>query len=141
MKRGTHRGNPRRIVQIRRRIRQLTSLLNTAPMSGNHVYYLKMSGTSSIWYTSVDGIMEPIKTLINYGSTQNFMDSSFVSRNKLTLIPLSKPQTVIAINGKQTSKPVTHKVSLHITVKGKKLHQHFYVMPLGEMEIILGLSW
>jgi hypothetical protein len=100
-----------------------------------------MSSTSSIWYTTVDGITEPIKTLIDSGSTRNFLDSDFADKNNLPLIPLSKPRTVIAIDGKQTAKPVTDKISLHIAVEGKRLKQRFYVMPLGDTEAILGFSW
>ena len=115
---------------------------DAAQNSLNRVYYLKMSGNSPIWYTTVDGITDQIKTLIDSGSSRNFIDVAFAQTHNIPLIELSKPRTVIAIDGEETTHPITHKVRLEILVEGRTFKQQFYVMHLGEdTNIILGMSW
>jgi hypothetical protein len=101
-----------------------------------------MSGSSPIWYTTVEGITDQIKTLIDSGSSRNFINSTFTQKHNIPLVKLSKPRTVIAIDGEETTHPITHKVRLKITIEGRKFEQQFYVMPLGEdTNIILGMTW
>ncbi|QRW04602.1 Retrotransposable element Tf2 protein [Ceratobasidium sp. AG-Ba] len=47
----------------------------------------------------VKGIMDPIPTLVDSGSSKNFLDINFAQNNKIPLIPLVNPRTVIAIDG------------------------------------------
>ncbi|QRW18350.1 Retrotransposable element Tf2 protein [Rhizoctonia solani] len=85
----------------------------------DEVYIMKGTNDTLSTYTSIEGIMDPIKTLIDSGSSQNFMDITFARNLKIPLIELHSPRTVIAIDGKET----------------------FYAMPLGDTPLILGLSW
>ncbi|QRV77028.1 Retrotransposable element Tf2 protein [Ceratobasidium sp. AG-Ba] len=70
----------------------------------------------------VKGIMDPIPTLVDSGSSKNFLDINFAQNNKIPLIPLVNPRTVIAIDG----------WTFDIT---------FFVMDLGDTDMILGLDW
>lgn len=85
--------------------------------------------------------MDPVKTLIDAGSSQHFINLDFVKRHKLETIPLQKPQKVEGIDGKDVKSLITLKVTLNITIEGKTFKQHFYVMPLGNTKAILGLLW
>ena len=65
------------------------------------VYYLKKSDNQSIIYMSIEGIMELAKTLIDSGSTRNFIDTQYVDDRGITRIPLKNARSVIAIDGKE----------------------------------------
>ncbi|QRV84916.1 Retrotransposable element Tf2 protein [Ceratobasidium sp. AG-Ba] len=49
----------------------------------------------------VKGIMDPISTLVDSGSSKNFLDINFAKNNNIPLTPLVNPRTVIAIDGKE----------------------------------------
>ena len=100
-----------------------------------------MSNNAPIWYTTIEGIMEPAKTLIDSGSSRNFLDSHFAKTHNIPLVKLSRPRAVIAIDGKKVAKPIQHKATIQISVEGRTFRQRFYVMPLGDVNAILGMTW
>lgn len=101
-----------------------------------------MSSTSPVWHTTIEGITKKAKTLIDSGSSRNFINSPFVAQHHIPLVLLAKPWTVIAIDGKEVSKSITHKVRLNFTIEGRPFCQVFYVMPLGQdTNAILGMTW
>jgi hypothetical protein len=110
------------------------------PQSAN-VYYLKKSNHQSIIYMQIKGIMDSAQTLIDSGSSSNFIDSHYVERNNIETVPLSTKKSVIAIDGKETIEKISRKVTLEIDVEGKTLKCVFYVMALGDVEVILGNDW
>lgn len=90
----------------------------------------------------VEGITDNIKTLIDSGSSHNFIDVTFAKQHNIPLVEFSKPHTIITIDGKDVSQAITHKVQLEITIEGKTFKQQFYIMPLGEeTNAILGMTW
>src|SRR4051795_2359489 len=97
-KAGNDPGGRGELERIGKRVGQPSSMSDAAPISPRLVYYLKMSNDAPIWYTTISGIMEPVKTLIDSGSSRNFIDSKFTKSNHIPLVPLSKPRTVIAID-------------------------------------------
>lgn len=100
-----------------------------------------MSNNAPIWYTTVEGITEPARTLIDSGSSRNFLNSTFAKTHHIPLTELSCPRSVIAIDGKEVKDKIRHKASLTVTVDGKTFKQRFYVMPLGDVDAILGMTW
>jgi hypothetical protein len=106
-----------------------------------NVYYVKKSKNQSIIYTAVEGTMELAKTLIDSGSSRNFINEGYVLEKGLTWIPLGTERSVIAIDGKEIQQKVTKEVQINIEVEGKTLQCRLYVMPLGDIDIILGKDW
>ncbi|GAB1525839.1 hypothetical protein RhiTH_009005 [Rhizoctonia solani] len=72
----------------------------------DEVYIMKGANDTLSTYTSIGGIMDPIKTLIDSGSSQNFMDITFARNLKIPLIELHSPKTVIAIDGKEVEEKI-----------------------------------
>lgn len=111
------------------------------PSNKERVYYLKASNNSSTLYTSIEGIMDPIKTLIDSGSSRNFIDISFARRHSLPLIELQHQRAVIGIDGQEIEDKIHFKTTINITIEGRSFKQRFYAMPLGDTNIILGMTW
>ncbi|QRW03559.1 Retrotransposon gag protein [Ceratobasidium sp. AG-Ba] len=65
------------------------------------VLYLKKSEQTASIFTMIKGIMDPISTLVDSGSSKNFLDINFAKNNNIPLTPLVNPRTVIAIDGKE----------------------------------------
>ncbi|KAF8761559.1 hypothetical protein RHS01_00207 [Rhizoctonia solani] len=107
----------------------------------DEVYIMKGTNDTLSTYTSIEGIMDPIKTLIDSGSSQNFMDITFARNLKIPLIELHSPRTVIAIDGKEVEEKIRYKAILNLIIEGRTFRQTFYAMPLGDTPLILGLSW
>src|SRR5205085_12384383 len=53
--------------------------------------YFRATNESTIVYTSITGITEPIPTLIDSGASKNFMDISWACSNNIPLIELPSP--------------------------------------------------
>jgi hypothetical protein len=111
------------------------------PLTDKHVYYLKASDNSSTVYTTVKGIMDPIKTLIDSGSSKNFINITFVRKHSLPLIELTHTRAAIAIDGQELPDQIRFRVNLEVTIENKTTKQHFYAMPLGDTSLILGMPW
>ena len=105
------------------------------------VYYLKATNESLHTHIFLKGIMDPIKTLIDSGSSQNFIDTTFTCTHKLPLVELQAPQRVIAIDGKEVRERVCFRCTLEFEIQGRILWACFYAMPLGDIPAILGLEW
>ncbi|QRW12162.1 Retrotransposable element Tf2 protein [Ceratobasidium sp. AG-Ba] len=89
----------------------------------------------------VKGIMDPIPTLVDSGSSKNFLDINFAQNNKIPLIPLVNPRTVIAIDGKELPNKIKNKATLEVKIEGWTFDITFFVMDLGDTDMILGLDW
>ncbi|QRW11768.1 Retrotransposable element Tf2 protein [Ceratobasidium sp. AG-Ba] len=89
----------------------------------------------------VKGIMDPIPTLVDSGSSKNFLDINFAQNNKIPLTPLVNPQTVIAIDGKELPNKIKNKATLEVEIEGWTFDITFFVMDLGDTDMILGLDW
>ncbi|QRV79897.1 Retrotransposable element Tf2 protein [Ceratobasidium sp. AG-Ba] len=89
----------------------------------------------------VKGIMDPIPTLVDSGSSKNFLDINFAQNNKIPLIPLVNPRTVIAIDGKELPNKIKNKATLEVEIEGWTFDITFFVMDLGDTDMILGLDW
>ncbi|QRV73517.1 Retrotransposable element Tf2 protein [Ceratobasidium sp. AG-Ba] len=89
----------------------------------------------------VKGIMDPIPTLVDSGSSKNFLDINFAQNNKIPLIPLVNPRTVITIDGKELPNKIKNKATLEVEIEGWTFDITFIVMDLGDTDMILGLDW
>ncbi|QRW04042.1 Retrotransposable element Tf2 protein [Ceratobasidium sp. AG-Ba] len=87
----------------------------------------------------VKGIMDPIPTLVDSGSSKNFLDINFAKKQQ-PLTPLVNPRTVIAIDGKLPNK-IKSKTTLEVEIEGWTFDVTFFVMDLGDTDMILGLDW
>ncbi|QRW12425.1 Retrotransposable element Tf2 protein [Ceratobasidium sp. AG-Ba] len=105
------------------------------------VLYLKKSEQTASIFTMVKGIMDPIPTLVDSGSSKNFLDINFAQNNKIPLIPLVNPRTVIAIDGKELPNKIKNKATLEVEIEGWTFDITFFVMDLGDTDMILGLDW
>ena len=85
--------------------------------------------------------MEKPKALIDSGASANFINSSFVNKHKLPRVELTKARQVQAIDGKNLDLRIRHRVQLTFWLQGRKCTERFYVMPLGNPTIILGMPW
>ncbi|QRV93063.1 Retrotransposable element Tf2 protein [Ceratobasidium sp. AG-Ba] len=85
--------------------------------------------------------MEPAKTLIDSGSSRNFIDQDYVIQKNIPTKELSTKRSVIAIDGREIKDAIAKETELNIEVEGKTLKCKLYVMPLGDTEIILGKDW
>ena len=92
-------------------------------------------------YTTIKGIMDPVKTLIDSGATENLLDITVARRLNIDLLELPNPRTVVAIDGKPIQEKIWFKAILNITVEGKEITQTFQVMNLHNTSLILGMSW
>ncbi|QRV99243.1 Transposon Tf2-7 polyprotein [Ceratobasidium sp. AG-Ba] len=89
----------------------------------------------------VKGIMDPIPTLVDSGSSKNFLDINFAKNNNIPLTPLVNPRTVIAIDGKELPNKIKSKTTLEVEIEGWTFDVTFFVMDLGDTDMILGLDW
>ncbi|QRV98260.1 Retrotransposable element Tf2 protein [Ceratobasidium sp. AG-Ba] len=89
----------------------------------------------------VKGIMDPIPTLVDSGSSKNFLDLKFAQEHDIPLTKLVNPRTVIAIDGKEISDKIKYKATLEVEVEGWTFDVTFFVMDLGDTDMILGLEW
>ncbi|QRV81708.1 Retroviral aspartyl protease [Ceratobasidium sp. AG-Ba] len=89
----------------------------------------------------VKGIMDPIPTLVDSGSSKNFLDINFAKNNNIPLTPLVNPRTVIAIDGKELPNKIKNKTTLEVEIEGWTFDVTFFVMDLGDTNMILGLDW
>ncbi|QRW06191.1 Retrotransposable element Tf2 protein [Ceratobasidium sp. AG-Ba] len=89
----------------------------------------------------VKGIMDPIPTLVDSGSSKNFLDINFAKNNNIPLTPLVNPRTVIAIDGKELPNKIKNKTTLEVEIEGWTFDVTFFVMDLGDTDMILGLDW
>ncbi|QRW01435.1 Transposon Tf2-1 polyprotein [Ceratobasidium sp. AG-Ba] len=89
----------------------------------------------------VKGIMDPISTLVDSGSSKNFLDINFAKNNNIPLTPLVNPRTVIAIDGKELPNKIKNKTTLEVEIEGWTFDVTFFVMDLGDTDMILGLDW
>ncbi|QRW04573.1 Retrotransposable element Tf2 protein [Ceratobasidium sp. AG-Ba] len=105
------------------------------------VLYLKKSEQTASIFTMVKGIMDPIPTLVDSGSSKNFLDINFAKNNNIPLTPLVNPRTVIAIDGKELPNKIKSKTTLEVEIEGWTFDVTFFVMDLGDTDIILGLDW
>ncbi|QRW12456.1 Transposon Tf2-1 polyprotein [Ceratobasidium sp. AG-Ba] len=105
------------------------------------VLYLKKSEQTASIFTMVKGIMDPIPTLVDSGSSKNFLDINFAQNNKIPLIPLVNPRMVIAIDGKELPNKIKNKATLEVEIEGWTFDITFFVMDLGDTDMILGLDW
>lgn len=85
--------------------------------------------------------MDPIKTLVDSGSSKNFINITFTRKHSLPLIELQHQRAVIGIDGNKTQERVRFQTSLTLEVEGRTFKQRFYAMPLGDTTLILGNPW
>ena len=106
-----------------------------------NVYYLKKSNQQSLIYTTIEGIMEPTRTLIDSGSSRNFIDSSYAKAQNIPTETLKVNRSVIAIDGKTIKDAIKSKSMITVTVEGRTFRCKCYVMELGDTKLILGQDW
>src|SRR5205814_6933430 len=106
-----------------------------------NVYYLKKSNQQSLIYTTIEGIMEPTRTLIDSGSSRNFIDSSYAKAQNIPTETLKVNRSVVAIDGKIIKDAIKSKAMITVTVEGRPFLCKCYVMELGDTELILGQDW
>jgi hypothetical protein len=90
---------------------------------------------------SFKGMAEEV-TLIDSGTTENFIDQETIKKLKLGSKKLSEPIQLRNIDGTYNqSGSVTHFIDLLVNRGGRKIMQRFYVTNLGSDGIILGYPW
>ncbi|KAB5588096.1 Transposon Tf2-7 polyprotein [Ceratobasidium theobromae] len=99
------------------------------------------AGLSPNTYIKFSKITEPVETLIDSGSSCNFIDISFACKHKLDLIVLPKEQEVQGINGKILQNKIRFKIQSPIKIEGREFNLKLYTMPLGGTSVILGMEW
>ncbi|KAB5592147.1 Transposon Tf2-1 polyprotein [Ceratobasidium theobromae] len=99
------------------------------------------AGLSPNTHIKFHKITEPIETLVDSGSSCNFIDISFARKNKLSLIALPNEREVQGINGKILQNRIRFKIQEKFEVEGREFNQKFYAMPLGGTNTILGMDW
>lgn len=87
-------------------------------------------------------VLRPFSALVDSGAEQSFIDHDLAAELGVPLIPLPCRLETRALNGTLIA-PITHQIEpLHIIVSGNHHEQlSFFVMPLSQSPIILGLSW
>ena len=105
------------------------------------VYYLKATDNSPHILAIFAGIMDPVKTLIDSGSSRNFIDIAFARRHSLPLTELQHPRKVIAIDRKEVADKIRFRCRIGFEIQGKTFSEKFYAMPLGGTPAILGQEW
>jgi hypothetical protein len=87
------------------------------------------------------GMAEEV-TLIDSGTTENFIDQETVKKLKLGSKKLREPVRLRNIDGTYNqSESVTHFIDLLVNREGRKMKQQFYITNLGSDRIILGYPW
>src|SRR5213595_950690 len=81
-----------------------------------NVYYLKKSDQQSLIYTTIEEIMEPARTLIDSGSSRNFIDKNYARTQNIPIETLKVKRSVIAIDGKTIKDAIEGKTTIAITV-------------------------
>jgi hypothetical protein len=85
---------------------------------------------------------EPFQSLIDLGTTANFISPIIVEKLHLPKISLNSPRNIHMLNGSlpKTGK-VWHKVALRFTCQGIPSTAEFLVCPIGDNHTILGMPW
>jgi len=81
-------------------------------------------------------------TLIDSGTTENFIDQETIKKLKLGTKKLDEPVQLRNINGTYNqSGSVKNFIDLLVNCRGRKIMQQFYVTNLGSDKMILGYPW
>ncbi|CCO31695.1 Retrotransposable element Tf2 155 kDa protein type 1 [Rhizoctonia solani AG-1 IB] len=99
------------------------------------------SNESPLFNIDIEGITESQQALIDSGSSANFIDPQFARSHNIPLIELDSPRTVIGINGRQVRDSIRFKCRLVFNAQGRRFSAVFYLLPLGNRNLILGTPW
>ena len=77
--------------------------------------------------------------LIDTGSTHNFIDINVAKRLNLFVYPIVDTRVMVADGKTIDGVRKCHKVKLQIEYY--KLESRFYTIPLGAVEVVLGIQW
>jgi hypothetical protein len=85
-------------------------------MSQEPLYCAALFSNKSLLLTlDMEGITAPQLTLIDSGSSANFIDGQFAHQHSLPVIELDSPHQVIGINGKEVNDSIRFKCKLSFT--------------------------
>jgi hypothetical protein len=93
-----------------------------------NVYYCKATNETPMVYTTAEGITEKISTLIDSGSSRNFIDLKFAKENNIPLTKLQSPRSIETIDGKTQKDQIQFRCKLKFDLEGRTFCQKFYVM-------------
>ncbi|CCO35677.1 Retrotransposon-derived protein PEG10 AltName: Full=Embryonal carcinoma differentiation-regulated protein [Rhizoctonia solani AG-1 IB] len=79
--------------------------------------------------------------MIDSGSSANFIDPQFACSHNIPLIELDSPCTVIVINSRQVHDSICFKCCLVFNAQIRHFSALFYLLPLGNCNLILGTPW
>ncbi|CCO37884.1 Retrotransposable element Tf2 155 kDa protein type 3 [Rhizoctonia solani AG-1 IB] len=99
------------------------------------------SNKSPLFNIDIEGITESQQALIDSGSSANFIDPQFPCSHNIPLIELDSPRTVIGINGRQVRDSIRFKCRLVFNAQSRRFSAVFYLLPLGNRNLILGTPW
>jgi hypothetical protein len=99
------------------------------------------SNKSPLFNIDIEGITESQQALSDSGSFANFIDPQFACSHNIPLIELVYPQAVIGINGRQVCESICFKCHLVFNSQGQHFSAVFYLLPLGNCNLILGTPW
>jgi hypothetical protein len=99
------------------------------------------SNKSPLFNIDIEGITESQQALIDSGSSANFIDPQFACSHNIPLIELDSPQAVIGINGKQVQDSIHFRCCLVFSAQGRRSSAVFYLLPLGNRNLILRTHW
>ncbi|CCO34032.1 Retrotransposable element Tf2 155 kDa protein type 1 [Rhizoctonia solani AG-1 IB] len=99
------------------------------------------SNKSPLFNIDIEGITESQQALIDSGSSTNFIDPQFACSHNIPLIELDSPRVVIGIHGKQVQDSIRFKCRLVFNAQGRCFSAVFYLLPLGNCNLILGTPW
>ncbi|QRW21915.1 Retrotransposable element Tf2 protein [Rhizoctonia solani] len=85
---------------------------------------------------------DPLKTLVDSGTTFNFISLAIVEKYKIPKILLKNPQVVRMLDGtiSQTG-CIWHQVQLAVLANGHTHSIPFLVCPIGNTPAIIGMTW
>jgi predicted aspartyl protease len=82
------------------------------------------------------------RTLLDSGTTHNFMDSRMAKRLGIGTKALARPRSIINVDGTgNQAGTLTRYTDLSISYQGVTEVQHFFITNLGEDRAIFGFPW
>jgi hypothetical protein len=140
------RGAKTRRIGIRKRIKLSTAVCRTTRNSELDLGHVQISLDQSKPLLTVqiqpENQAETFSSLINSGTTANFISPSLVEKLRLPKITLQHPHNIRMLDGSnlKTGK-VWHKVDLKFYCQGLPTLVKFMVCPIGDNQVILGMPW
>jgi len=89
-----------------------------------------------------DGNEHNSTALVDSGASENFVDKAYAEASGIPIQQKATPTWVLTMDGSEvTGGPVTHDVQVHLTINHHQEDIWLHCITIGNLPIILGLSW